>query len=131
MAETQEAPDLTPQVWTETPKPKLLAKKVTRRNLASVQQKHLLRNIDALMATLYPALIEKVKTGNIQAIRLTAEIANLVKTQGGVTISQTILQSNNNTAEGGARFSFDSLARKLDGRDSSSKGDVIDVLAEE
>ena len=129
MAEDTTATDQSLEVCVQTPPPALLAKKVTRKNLARVQEKHLLRNIDALMATMFPALIQKLKEGNLQAIRLTAELANLVKAPGGVTISQTILQQNANTADGGARFSFDALARKLDGRDSSAKsGDVIDVI---
>jgi hypothetical protein len=129
MADETTASDQSLEVCVQTPPPALLAKKVTRKNLARVQEKHLLRNIDALMATLFPALIKKVKDGNIQAIRLTAEIANLVKTQGGVTISQTILQANSNSADGSTRFSFDALARKLDGRDSSTAA-VIDVTPE-
>jgi hypothetical protein len=129
MTDETAASDQSLEVCVQTPPPALLAKKVTRKNLARVQEKHLLRNIDALMATLFPALIKKVKDGNIQAIRLTAEIANLVKTQGGVTISQTIMQANSNSADGGARFSFDALARKLDGRDSSAAA-VIDVTPE-
>jgi hypothetical protein len=119
----------TQEVCVQTPPPALLAKKVTRKNLARVQEKHLLRNIDALMATMFPALIQKLKEGNLQAIRLTAELANLVKAPGGVTISQTILQANSNSADGGAKFSFDALARKLDGRDSSASA-VIDVTPE-
>jgi hypothetical protein len=128
MADETAASDQSLEVCVQTPPPALLAKKVTRKNLARVQEKHLLRNIDALMATLFPALIKKVKDGNIQAIRLTAEIANLVKTQGGVTISQTMLQANSNSSNSGTRYSYDALIRKLDKQGDSAS--VIDVSPE-
>lgn len=128
MADETTASDQSLEVCVQTPPPALLAKKVTRKNLARVQEKHLLRNIDALMATLFPALAEQLRKGNMQAIRLTAEIANLVKTQGGVTISQTILQANSNSSNSGTRYSYDALIRKLDKQGDSAS--VIDVSPE-
>lgn len=104
---------------------------MTRRNLARVQEAHLLQNIDPLLREMFIALTDRVKAGNIQAIRLTMEMANLVKAPGGVTISQTIMQNNSNRAEGGGTYSFEALARKLDKRDLDVRnGMVIDATNE-
>ena len=129
---TPELNSPTQEVYVQTPEapeaPALPARKVTRKNLARVQEQHLLANIDPLLRELFIALTAKVKEKNIQAIRLTMEMANLVKAPGGVTISQTIMQNNSNAADGGARFSFDALARKLDGRAADTRSNrVIDA----
>ena len=102
---TPELNSPTQEVYVQTPEapeaPALPARKVTRKNLARVQEQHLLANIDPLLRDLFIALTAKVKEKNIQAIRLTMEMANLVKAPGGVTISQTIMQNNSNAADGG------------------------------
>ena len=121
------ASDQALQVCTQTPA--LPSRRVTRKNLAKVQEAHLLANIDPLLREMFIALTEKVKEKNIRAIELTMQMANLVKAPGGVTISQTIMQSNNNSADSGPKFSFDALARKLDGRAANS-GSVIDITPE-
>jgi hypothetical protein len=109
----------------ETPRPR-----ITRKGLARLQEKHLLANIDPLLQELYPALTKKVKDGNMKAIELVMQMSNLVKTPGGVNITQTILQQNSNTA-GPSNFNFEALARRLDKRDSDAAKGIIDVTPED
>jgi hypothetical protein len=83
----------------------------------------------------YPAFVARMKKGDMRALQLGAEILNLVKARGGLSVTTNVLQSNSNNAsanaEAGDRKSFAALVRKLDTRDTTiaKADDFIDVLA--
>jgi len=101
--------------------------KVTRRNIAKIPERHLIQNIDPMLAEAFTALRVKIKDGNMQAIRLGMEIVNLVKAPGGINVSQNIFNQQNNNTDNRTAVSFESLVRRLDKRNVSASDVVIDA----
>lgn len=104
------------------------AVKLTKRGLASYQQKQYLQNLPANYETFWPALRLRCQEGNTKALELMARITGLVK-DSGFSIQNNIIQANQNN-EGNSRFSFEKLVRDLEARDKSAASNVIEIQAE-
>ena len=102
--------------------------KVTRKNIAKIPERHLIENIDPMLTEAFIGLRQKIKDGNVRCIELALHIVNLIKPPGGVTVTNNLLQQNNNKTEN-TSVSFESLVRKLEKRNLSATN-VIDVTPE-
>jgi hypothetical protein len=109
--------------------------KVTRRNLMKVQEKKFLEHVEPMMDEMFTSLRAQVRSGNMRAIQIVAEMSNLVKGGQGVSVIANINQNNSNRAEaasaGSGKTSFEQLVRRLDGRatDIAQAEDFLDVVA--
>lgn len=97
--------------------------KATRGKLLRLQERVLLKNAEGALEESFQALRNRVRRHDLRAIQTVFEVYSLVKGGRGTTINNNLIQSNNNRAdaqsESTSRVSFESLARKLDARDSA------------
>ena len=103
--------------------------RVTRKNIAKIPERHLIENIDPMLTEAFQAVRTRAKDGNMRAIELILQMVNLIKPPGGVTVTNNLLQQNNNEGAGNA-VSFESLVRRLEKRDVSTSQTVIDAIPE-
>lgn len=116
----------------------LPSKKLTPRSLARVQQRILLENAEPMLQEAFTVLRQKLRRGDDRALKMVLEINNMVRAPGGITVTQQVLQQNNNKAEANAnaeadakKFSFESLVRRLDAREvqQSTASDFRELTA--
>ena len=103
--------------------------RVTRKNIAKIPERHLIENIDPMLTEAFQAVRARAKDGNMRAIELILQMVNLIKPPGGVTVTNNLLQQNNNEGAGNA-VRFESLVRRLEKRDVSTSQTVIDAIPE-
>lgn len=113
--------------------------RATRRSVAKIHERKYLENIEPMLDEFYAAFRARMRTGNIESLRIGAQILNLIKGPGGINVTTQVLQQNSNnaqaSAESGSRKSFAALVRKLDAREQvqtrASVADIFDVIPEQ
>jgi len=98
--------------------------KITKRRLASYQQKQYLQNLEMNYEAFWPSLRKRCMDGNTQALALMARITGLIK-DSGFSIQNNIIQANQN--DNGERFSFEKIVRALEARDKSAASNIIEI----
>jgi hypothetical protein len=114
-------------------KPRRNKSKVTLSNIEKFQQKKYCENIADLVNAAYPMLIEKIRDGNMKALEMGLQVANVLKPQNGVSVVTQIYNRNQNVAvapseEGPSQStqSFEGILRRLESTDSPRNA-MVDV----
>lgn len=119
-------------------------KKITSRNIEKYSREMYFENISKVVEAAYPKLVEKIKDGNMKALEMGLQIANILKPVSGVSVVNQIYNKNDNqnlaAAQGnsggeapGGIVSFESILRRLEVKDGmnaalpAATGSVIDI----
>jgi hypothetical protein len=87
--------------------------KVTKRTLPSYTEAMMMLHAPESLRLFWKALMEGMDSGDEKFVRLCAEVFDLVKKGGGITITQQLLQQNVAAGELAPVQGYDSLVRKL------------------
>lgn len=111
------------------------SRKITKKNLAKFQTEILLEQIEPLLTEAFAAIRRGIKDGSAKHIQMALEVTGLMNSAKSPSVitnvyakSESRSEVNNTTNEVTVVNSFESLARKLDARDTAAKaGQIIDI----
>ena len=113
-------------------KPRRKKVQVTLANIEKFQQKKYCENIADLVNAAYPMLIEKIRDGNMKALEMGLQVANVLKPQNGISVVTQIYNKNQNavtTAPSGDTpdgvRSFESIIRRLEAVDTMAAKPIV------
>lgn len=116
----------------------LLKTKVTRGNLAKIQQKKLLEQVEPMLDEFFKAIRVRARHGDIAALKIIQEICGLSAAKGPSVVAQFY---NKNEANATAKAevtaaimgdrSYEDLVKRLDAREdrTTAASDFVDVIS--
>ena len=120
-----------PERAKSNPKKKQRKVKLTTSNVDRWQQKLYLENLPELVKKGYKQVLLKAEEGNMKAIEICLQLANLYKpTNGQINIVNQVY-SKNGGGDSGATVrtqSFESILRRLESSDQAALPDPTDVI---